>query len=115
MTTMPPHPARPLRALTDTALWSLLASLGDASRISQQRFLALLPEVARRRLHRKKAFPSLLACAQQLAGVFEPQSNFERPGLGIEFGIDVIDRALQGFAWQVVQFNDGLLPGFDPG
>lgn len=75
MSTIPPHPSCPVRELTDTGLWDLLASLGDASRISQQRFLALLPEVARRRLHRKKSFPSLLACAQQLAGV--SQRKFE--------------------------------------
>lgn len=69
MLTIPPVPDTPVRRLSDTALWDLLQDLGHATRLARQRFLALLPEVGRRRLHRRMDFPSLLSCAQQLGGV----------------------------------------------
>ena len=58
-----------LRELSDRDLWARFSALGRDAREARQRFLVLLPEVRQRRLHRKRSFPSLVACAQQLGGV----------------------------------------------
>jgi len=68
ITNLPPPP-RSLRKLSDSELWVLFSELGTFTRQARQRFLAMLPEISRRRLHRRRSFPSLLACAQQVGGV----------------------------------------------
>ena len=54
--------------MSDGALWALFEQRGRAARRARQLFLTLIPEVAARRLHRRR-FSSLEECARLVGGV----------------------------------------------
>ncbi|MFA4815387.1 MAG: hypothetical protein WC924_03265 [Candidatus Gracilibacteria bacterium] len=55
--------------LSDKELYALCKEYGLAARVWRRRFAGLLPEVARRRLYKKKGYTSLHEFAAKLAGM----------------------------------------------
>ena len=53
--------------------------------------------------------------AQRMRRVVEAQTHFQRARLRVELRIDVVDDAFEDRAGQVVEFDEGALPGSDPG
>ena len=60
-------------ALSDDRLFTICKNFGLQSKIWRQKFIALLPEVNRRRLYEKKRFSSIFDFALKLAGISEMQ------------------------------------------
>ncbi|MFH1218300.1 MAG: HNH endonuclease signature motif containing protein, partial [Candidatus Peregrinibacteria bacterium] len=59
----------PMKNLTDKQLYSLCQRYGKNARIWKRKFIALLPEVEKRKLHRQKGFYSIFEFAAKLGGV----------------------------------------------
>ena len=60
-------------SLSDSELWSRIVMFGEAARKWRQRFLGLLPEVARRALWRVHGFESVFVFAFKVGGVSKEQ------------------------------------------
>ncbi len=67
--------------ISDSELWSRAVQYGEAARKWRQKFLGLLPEVARRELWRVHGFESVFVFAFKVGGVSEKQV---RMVLGLE-------------------------------
>ncbi len=67
--------------ISDSELWSRIVMFGEAARKWRQKFLGLLPEVARRELWRVHGFESVFVFAFKVGGVSEKQV---RMVLGLE-------------------------------
>ena len=63
------------KTLTDSQLYSLSKKYGKQARLWRQKFIGLLPEVARRKLYLKKGFNSIHEFAAKLAGVSREHVN----------------------------------------
>ncbi len=59
--------------ISDSELWSRAVAFGEAARKWRQKFLGLLPEVARRELWRVHGFESVFVFAFKVGGVSEKQ------------------------------------------
>lgn len=59
--------------MTDEELYQKARLYGQNARLWRQKFMGLLPEVARRRLYEKKGFQSIFEFAFKLAGLSEQQ------------------------------------------
>ena len=66
-------PALNAAALSDQALYERARTYGQNALQWRQKFIGLLPEVARRRLYEKKGFGSIFEFAAKLAGLSEAQ------------------------------------------
>ncbi len=60
-------------SLSDHELWSQIIRYGEAARMWRQKFLGLLPEVARRELWKTHGFESVFVFAFKVGGVSEAQ------------------------------------------
>ena len=67
--------------ISDSELWSRIVMFGEAARKWRQKFLGLLPEVARRELWKRHGFESVFVFAFKVGGVSEKQV---RMVLGLE-------------------------------
>lgn len=63
--------SRPLSELSDEELYKKCRDCGQSAKMWSRKFAALLPEVAKRGLHRRKGFVSLHAFAAMVAGMSE--------------------------------------------
>ena len=59
--------------LSDSQLWEMSVKYGMQARLWRQKFLGLLPEIARRRLFEQHGFESLFVFAFKVGGVSEEQ------------------------------------------
>lgn len=59
--------------LSDEKLFRLCKYFGEQARKWRQKFIGLLPEIDKRRLHEKKGFGSIFEFAKKLAGLSEEQ------------------------------------------
>ncbi|MFA6528491.1 MAG: hypothetical protein WCT46_03030, partial [Candidatus Gracilibacteria bacterium] len=55
--------------LSNTALWSLCRKYGGLALVYRRKFVALLPEVERRKLYRRHGFYSIYEFAARVGGV----------------------------------------------
>ncbi len=62
-----------MRNITDENLFLLCKKYGERARLWRQKFIGLLPEVYKRKLHQKKGFGSIFEFAAKLAGLSEEQ------------------------------------------